>query len=141
MTHILAVDYGIRKIGLALSDETGIIASPLPVMLVRNNAEAVEGIKTITDSIPQIVEILLGIPLGPNLEPTEMSEKVKSFAKKLTKAFNHKINIAFTNESLSSKQAEQGRSRKFKKTKSDSEAARIFLQEYLDHKNLMKKTN
>jgi RNase H-fold protein (predicted Holliday junction resolvase) len=65
-----------------------------------------------------------------------MSRIVKKFAEKLKKKIDTEIKIAFTNEVLTSKQAEQGRSKKFKKEKSDSEAARIFLQEYLDHKNL-----
>ncbi|HEX9805048.1 MAG TPA: Holliday junction resolvase RuvX [Candidatus Dojkabacteria bacterium] len=136
MGQILAIDYGKRKIGLALSDEDKIFAAPLPMMLVKSDDEAVEGIITIMQSAGFVESILLGLPLGFDFKPTQMSRIVKKFAEKLKKKIDTEIKIAFTNEVLTSKQAEQGRSKKFKKEKSDSEAARIFLQEYLDHKNL-----
>jgi putative holliday junction resolvase len=130
---ILAVDYGKRKIGLAISDETNTIASKLPVLFVKIDTEIIEGILHLLKNLDTIDTILLGLPLGIDMKPTQMSLDIKTFAQKLKISIPVNINITFTNEVLSSKQAEKGRSRKFRNEKSDSEAARIFLQEYLDH--------
>jgi putative Holliday junction resolvase len=132
---ILAIDYGTRKIGLALSDETNKFAGTLPVLKVKNDNEGIEGIQMILKNISPITQVVVGLPVGIDFKPTQMSNIVMAFAEKLKSSIDPKINITFTNEVLSTKQAEKGRSRKFKKEKSDSEAARIFLQEYLDHIN------
>jgi len=134
---ILAIDYGKRKIGLAISDETLTIAQRLPILVVKNDAEAIKKIVSILDSSKQIDNILIGLPLGLNLSPTQISKVVKEFTNKLRNKINEKISITFINEVLTSKKACIGKSRKFKKEKLDAEAARIMLQEYLDHMNLI----
>lgn len=141
MGQILAIDYGERKIGLALSDETNTIAGRLPVLLVKNDDEAIEGIVQIARNTLGLTDILVGVPMGRDYQQTEMTKQVVAFAKKLLENVKQQINVITTNEVLTSKQAEQGRSKKFKKEKSDSEAARILLQEYLDHKNMMAKAS
>lgn len=140
MKQILAIDYGARKIGIAVSDETGTIAGKLPQLFVKNDDEAVEGIVMILKNLPSVKEILLGLPLDKDMEPTAQSKKVQNFAEKLNKKIETKLNIVFTNETYSTEQAEKGKSKKFKKDKADSEAARIFLQEYLNHKNSSRKS-
>lgn len=133
MGRILAIDFGMKNIGLAISDELKIVAQRLPGLKVKSTTEALEGIELIVKSLADVEKIVMGLPLGPDFEPTPMSEKIKNFASKLVKLFDNKIQITFTNEVLSSKQAEAGKSRSFKKIKSHSESARIFLQEYLEH--------
>ncbi len=139
MGQILAIDYGKKKIGLAMSDETKQISGKLPLLRVNSDKEAVEGIMNIIESFGTIDKIILGLPLGRDLKPTQMSVIIKKFAEKLQKELGEKINIVFTNETYSTNLAERGKNKNFKKDKSDSEAARIFLQEYLDHMNLQKK--
>lgn len=138
MGQILAIDYGTKKVGLAISDETKTIAGKLPLLRVNDDSEAIEGIHHIIRSFDPVDKVLVGLPLGRDLKPTQMSIIIKEFSTKLQSVLGDKINIVFTNETYSTNQAERGKSRNFKKDKSDSEAARIFLQEYLDHMNLKK---
>lgn len=139
MGQILAIDYGKKNIGLALSDETRQFASILPVLKIKYQKEAIEGLEQIIGSIGNIDQLVLGIPLGFNFKPTEMSKEIQEFAAKLKEQeFAKNLSIVFTNEIYSSQQAEKGKSKKFKQEKAHSEAARIFLQEYLDHINTKK---
>jgi putative Holliday junction resolvase len=133
MSKILAIDYGRKKIGLAVSDETNTIAEKLPILKVKNQKEAVEGIEMILQNVGAVSKIVVGLPLGLEMKPTQMSHEVKDFVEKLKKRISQEISVVFTNEVLTSQYAEKGRSKKFKKEKSDSEAARIMLQEYLNH--------
>ena len=133
--QVLSIDYGRKKIGLAISDETKTIAAKLPVLKVKNKQEAIEGIIHILKSFPKVDKVVVGIPLGMDFKPTQMSVEIKNFIEKLKKHLDKKITVTFTNEIYSTKQAEFNKSKRFKKYKSDSESARIFLQEYLNHKN------
>ena len=136
MSQILAIDYGTRKIGFAISDETLTIASRLPVVFVKNESEIIESVQMYLGSYPIVDKVLIGLPLGIDLKPTQMSNQIKNFSGRLSKKLDKQVEIAFTNEVLSTSQAEKGKSRKFKKDIADSEAARIFLQEYLDHNKI-----
>jgi len=124
--NILSIDYGTRNIGLALSDETEIVAAKLPHLKVRNQKELEDGILSIIKNINP-GKILLGKP-----QDGAITQAIEGFAEFLRTSTN--LEVRFWNEDNSSKQAEKGRSKKFKKNKSHSEAARIILQEYLDSK-------
>jgi len=126
---ILGIDHGQRKIGLAVSDETELIAAPLPVLLVKNYTEAVEGIKMVVENL-KVGKIVLGLPTGWEGKDSPRTTEVRTFKQKLQK--HVKLEIDFWDESFSSKRAEKG-ARKRKRANSDSEAARIILQEYLDY--------
>lgn len=138
MGRILAVDYGTAKLGFAISDETKTIAGKLPQFFIKNKDEAIEAILLVLKSNVDTEKVLFGLPIGIDYKPTQMSEEVKKFVEKLRPQVPDNVEISFTFEVLSTKQAEQGKKKRFKQEKSDSEAARIFLQEYLDHINMNK---
>lgn len=121
---ILAIDYGMRNIGLAASDELGIIAARLPGLKVKTQEEAIEGVNLLVQSL-NIGKILLGMP-----DKGEIKKQIINFKKDLKNEVG--CEIIEWNEDFSSKQAEKGTSKKFKKEKSHSEAAREILQAYLD---------
>ncbi|MCA9383768.1 Holliday junction resolvase RuvX [Candidatus Dojkabacteria bacterium] len=125
---ILSIDHGTRKLGLAVSDETGFIAAPLPTLRVKNQKEAIEGITQIADDV-RAEMLIIGLPSGWEGKDSEQTTLVKDFAEMVKKATG--LDYKFWDESYSSKQAEFG-ARGRKRANSDSEAARIILQEYLD---------
>lgn len=132
---ILAIDYGEKKIGLAHSDELGIVAAKLPVLFVKKAKDRIDGVVYVIKNInPQ--KLLIGMPTGLNGKESEQEKEVKDYIINLQKAIKKELKqdmeIITWDETYSSKQAEEGKSAKFRKTKSDSEAARIILQEYLD---------
>ena len=130
---ILSIDYGEKRVGLALSDETQTIASPLPTLKVKSLADAVSKTQQMISS-QKIEKVLIGLPLGPNREETQQSIKTRYFGDALGRSNGMKPE--YWNESLSTQEANKSKrlGTKRKKRNLDSEAARIILQEYLDFK-------
>ena len=112
---ILAIDYGEKRIGLAISDAKGIIASPLDVLKVteKHNTESIlEDILLIVDEY-RVKSILIGMPQLFEKTYSKSIKKIKSFAKNLSDLTN--IPVIFQDESYSN---------------SSSEYATIFRAEY-----------
>ncbi len=131
MGKILAIDYGTKKLGIALSDETQTIAYSDSPIFAKDDKSAISQITEITQK-EEVEKIILGLPLGYEQKPTQMSEKIKKFKEKLQQSVN--IDILLWNEVGTSKLALEGIMSSGLKSKSiDSESARIILQEYLDN--------
>lgn len=128
---VLGIDYGQKRIGLALSDELNLIASPLPTLKVKSLADAVSKVHRITDK-QSIKHVVIGLPLGPKREETQQSIRTRYFANSLKNANGTEIH--FWNESHTSNDAKKSNSGKRTNKNLDSEAARIILQEFLDSK-------
>ncbi|MFH1543630.1 MAG: Holliday junction resolvase RuvX [Patescibacteria group bacterium] len=128
----MGIDYGDKRIGLAISDDTGFLASPIPTLKVNSLADAVSKIQRIIKN-QKIARVVLGLPLGPKREETQKSIQIRYFADALKTTNGAEID--FWNEYYSTKSAQQNLAAgtKRKKRNLDSEAARIILQEYLDN--------
>ena len=109
---------------MAISDEKEIVAAKLPSLTIKRPNDLVDGLKTLRDNV-EFDAILFGVPAKG-----ENKDRVEEIAKSVESELD--IEVKFWNEDYSSKRAEQGTSKKFKKEKSHSEAARIILQEYLE---------
>jgi putative Holliday junction resolvase len=123
----LAIDYGTKRIGLAISIAT--LADPLKI--IPNTQGTIKEIKQIIEE-EAIKQILLGI------SEREMAEKTKIFAKEL--ASNLDIPIIFYDETLSSKETHHKinhshMKRSKKRQPIDHFAASQFLQEWIDMEN------
>ena len=133
MGRLLAIDYGARRVGLALSAPLKMIASPYRTIINNNNTILIEEIETIIAA--EDVELtIIGLPLGMAGQKTEQTKKVEEFVDKLT---DRGIIIKYEDERWSSVAAK--RSMKEQNIKSghnkdlvDQTAAAIFLQQYLD---------
>lgn len=129
---IIALDYGTKRVGLAITEDTERIAVSSTPIHYREESTLFENIDEIIKKYtPKIV--VLGLPLGNDDKPTQMSQKVKLFAQKLKETFG--VEIVFWNEVMTSHAASQF-AKNDKSGKLDSESARIILQEYLDFRNL-----
>lgn len=131
MIH-LAVDFGKSKIGLAISDETGFVASPLAVIRAKNLKTALSLISDMARK-HKSERIVFGIPYMGSSQPSASEEFYKEVAKKLEEVSG--IPVVYWDESYSSKFAEKGLTSHQKKH-ADSLAAASFLQEYLDNQKL-----
>lgn len=130
--RIAAIDFGEKRIGLAVSDRERKIALPLTV--VEGGKKAIQNIR---EALPlkEIDLILIGLPLEMSGKKGKMAEKVESFAKTLEDALQ--IPIHLIDERLSSKAAdvllkEISLNRKSRSAKIDMTAAVLLLQTYLD---------
>ncbi|MFH2105276.1 MAG: Holliday junction resolvase RuvX [Parcubacteria group bacterium] len=132
MSKILALDYGDKRIGVATSDPSGTIASPLAVIENQGKAKTISTIKGLCQE-HSIVRIVIGVPYSLNNRETEQTTKTKDFIAKLERAVQ--ISVEEVDERFSSVLAEKqlaGQDRKVDKGEIDAAAAQILLQDYLD---------
>jgi putative Holliday junction resolvase len=88
----LAIDYGTRRMGLAVSDPLGITAQGLET-LERKNKRADFGRLERTIREYQVREIVLGNPLRMSGEESTLSQKVAEFAKELRRRFQLPVHL------------------------------------------------
>lgn len=145
--RILGIDYGDRRIGLALSDELGWTAAGFLVLERKNPIDHKACIGAIARIISEhsIKTIVVGYPLNMDGSEGENCRKVKVFAGQLKKALLD-VDIIFYDERLSTSRAQQifhqqGTNEKKRGAGSiDKKAAEIILQGYLDaQKNIKDK--
>jgi len=131
--RILAIDYGRRRIGLAISDELGITAVPIATLERKNRQEDIRRLREITRKY-QITLIIVGSPLHLAGHAGEMAKEASRFASRITKELG--LPVEMRDERLTSWEAEQtlkeNSGRKPGKTHLDSVAAAILLRDFLD---------
>jgi len=132
--RILAIDYGSKRIGLALSDPTGTLARPLPFVPAQADAKLAREIATLAEK-EQVELMLLGLPRHMNGSLGDAAAKVQAFAAALGQA--SPVRIKLIDERLSTIQAsrqlqEAGKDTRKQRNHIDSEAAAVLLQGHLD---------
>lgn len=136
MPRILAIDHGTVRIGLAISDEMELVASPLKTLDAQHEPER-EIVRLVREK--QISRIIIGMPYLMSGERGDAAVRVEKFADKLGKAMQHSVPIDFVDERLSSVEAEASMSRtgitdKRERDKIvDQLAAVVILQDYLNN--------
>ncbi len=134
---VLAIDYGTKRIGLAISDELRMLARPIGI--IEQSANAIGDLLALIEK-EQVGCVLLGLPTSLNGSDSEMTKQVRSFGEKLfAKLDLLTIEHHFHDERLTSIMAagnilNQGlpKNKRQQKYRHDEEAARIVLQEFLD---------
>ena len=127
----LGLDIGDKRIGVALSDPQGILASPLTIINRRDDRADIEAIVNIV-SQNQVGRIIVGLPLSMDGTIGVQAEKVKAFTQQLS---NHtEVPVEFRDERLTTVSAKRLMQtvRKTRKTRDDAVAAALILQGYLD---------
>ena len=136
MGRILAIDFGKKRVGLAVTDPLRIIANGLQTVQTNEIFNFLqEYFKT-----EEVDIIVVGYPKTLNNEPSEATEYIDPFIKKTKKLFPEKI-VTLMDERFTSKIAFQtmingGLKKKQRKDKNlvDTISATIILQSYLDYK-------
>ena len=131
ITRSLGLDIGDKRIGVALSDPEGILASPLTIINCRGEGVDVGVIIDIIDQ-NQVGQIIIGLPRSMDGSIGKQAEKVKVFVRELC---NHtEVPVEFRDERLSTVSAKRLMRgvRKAGKTRHDAIAAALILQGYLD---------
>ena len=120
---ILAIDYGTKRIGLAVSDESQTLAREFNILSPKKFWQEIK--KIILEN--EIIKIVLGLPLGLSGGETQKTKEVYEFKNKLSNLVN--LPIELIDERFSSSMAKNlpGGSRNI-----DSLAAQIILQNYLN---------
>lgn len=133
--RVLALDVGERRIGVAMSDAEGRIASPLTTLQARPRARSIAQITALVQQ-HAVDEIVVGLPLTMRGEIGPQAQVVKSFVAELEAALGR--SVCLFDERLTTFVAEQmlrdmGLKPEKRKARIDEIAASIILQDYLDH--------
>ena len=136
MSRILAIDFGERRIGLAISDELGLIARGLSTFQKEEDKDFILHLKGMVDE-NEIEQIVVGLPKMMDGTLGEGAEQVKKFAEDIKEKLG--IPITLWDERLSSVQSERilremGEKYTRKKEKVDQLSAVLILQSYLDYR-------
>ncbi len=145
--RLLGIDYGQKKIGIAISDEKEEFAFPHSVLNNNSANSILKTLKIICDK-NNVVKIIIGQSLDYKMQPNPIMKRVEKFKSFLEERL--KMPVEYENEVLTTKQAERplrGKSRapvRYRvSNRSDdkihSSAAALILQSYLD-RNKNKKT-
>lgn len=136
--RILAIDYGRRRIGLAVSDALGLVARPLGTLQRTNRRDDLRRLRQVVRQ-HEIRRIVVGHPLHLDGTASEMAAEAARFAKRVEKQLG--VPVELVDERLSSWEAEQmlaaGRIAPRKRAAElDQVAAAVILRDYLEHKRL-----
>ncbi len=134
MARCLGLDYGTRRVGVALSDELGLLALPLEVWPAGESAEVVRKVTQLCCE-RQVGTIVVGLPLNMDGSRGPAAEAAERFAEALRQAGDRPV--VLWDERLSSRQVERmlvdaDVSRRRRRQVTDKLAAQLILQSYLD---------
>jgi len=134
MGRILGVDYGRRRVGLALSDPTGLLAAGLTTLEVQTPGEALK--RVVTARVENgAAEIVVGLPLNMDGTRGPMGDEAAEFARRLGEIAG--VPVRLWDERMTTGMAERvlldaDMSRQRRKAVRDKLAAQLILQGYLD---------
>ncbi|MCG2611031.1 Holliday junction resolvase RuvX [Flavobacterium sp. SM15] len=136
MSRILAIDYGLKRTGIAVTDEMQIIASGLTTI------PSETAIAFLTDYFQKekVGKVLIGEPKQMNGEPSESTPIIEAFVVKFKQAFPEmkleRVDERFTSKMAFQTMIDSGLKKKQRQNKAliDEISATIMLQDYLSRK-------
>jgi putative Holliday junction resolvase len=138
--RVLGIDFGLKRIGLALSDPTGTLASPLPTMTRRAGKRP--PLKAMEEIIAreEVGIIVMGLPLTLEGGDSEWTTEVRRVADALSERTGlpvHLVDERFTSVRAERSIRSLGLSKKKRERKElvDAEAAVLILQSWLDRED------
>jgi putative Holliday junction resolvase len=134
VSRFLGIDYGTVRIGLALSDPTGTLASPLPFLENQSPQQVTTALSELIQT-HQIAGLVIGLPRNMDGTYGPSAQKVRDFIGQIQKSIS--LPITPIDERLTTTQASKqlsgmGLNQKQLRKKVDSSSASLILQQYLD---------
>jgi putative Holliday junction resolvase len=130
----LAIDYGRRRVGLAKSDPTGLIATALTTLEITSTRQAVQKLAGLIKE-HQPAAVVIGYPLLASGDPSEACREVDAFVEKLKTVYDgpiHKVDEYGTSEEAADIIHVHGKRIGKDRKRVDRLAAVIILQRFLD---------
>ncbi len=129
---ILAIDYGDKRVGVAISDYNKEIAFPRDFL--ENNNQVIDHLRDIIEE-EEVIKVILGLPLEMSGQQGESALKAMEFGRKLMRQVT--VPVEFFDERLTTKQASDklsamGVKQKEQKQGIDSASAQVMLEAYLN---------
>ena len=138
MSRYLGIDFGEKRVGLAITDPTRTIAQPLKTIEYSSLKKLIAEIKDIIAE-KKVVRIVLGLPLSMKGSDSAQTRVVRDFAERLRESCN--LPVELIDERLTTVQAHQvihqmGKKPSRHRHKVDQIAAQYILQTYLDREKI-----
>jgi len=137
MSRIMGIDYGVKRIGVAVSDPLGVTAQPLEVIQRKSVKEDIARIKSLAET-GGIVTIVIGFPYNMDGTPGALADEVTAFGDKVKAETG--LPVEFYDERMTTLQVdrmlteEADVSREKRRQVRDKLAASLILQSYLQSK-------
>lgn len=138
--RLLGIDFGRRRIGLALSDPTGTIASPLTTLERRGGAVPWAELERLV-ALHEVGALVVGLPLDLAGTETPWTAEVRAFGEELARRTGRPVH--WIDERLSSVRAERAvrslglpKRERERKERIDAAAAALLLQNFLRRREL-----
>lgn len=135
--RVMGVDYGEVRVGLAVSDETRTLASPLPTLKRRRGKRAPLKALEELGRDHEVSAVIFGLPLELSGEESEWTREVREVGEALAARLD--VPVHFVDERMSSVRAERAvrslglpKSKREEKGRIDAAAAVLILQSWLD---------
>jgi putative holliday junction resolvase len=139
MPRILAIDYGQKRTGIAVTDDFQIIASGLTTIA---SETTIDFLKNYFEK-EKVEKVLLGKPIQMNGEPSQSTEIIEKFSSKFTIFFPEmpleRVDERFTSKMAFQTMIDSGLKKKQRQNKAliDEISATIMLQDYLSKKSFL----
>lgn len=138
--RVAGLDVGERRIGIAISDPTGMLARPVETLRVGGLGvacmdELVDVLSQLAQEDDGLALVVVGLPRHLDGSPNAMTAKVEVFAQLLQRRLG--LPVSLQDERLSSREAEsrlalREKDWRARKVRLDAAAAAVILQDYLD---------
>jgi putative Holliday junction resolvase len=134
----LGIDFGTKRIGMAVSDSTNTLAAPLKTLIRREGKRPPYAcmLETVTDY--DVCQLVVGLPLSLDGKENKWCAEVRLMGDKLGRKIG--ADVAYVDERMTSVQAERAvyasglpRSKRREKARIDAAAAQLILQAWLDN--------
>ena len=137
MSRVMGVDFGKKRVGLALSDDRRVHAFPLEVVGGKDRYKLHSRLVELV-SEHMVASVVVGLPLTMAGEIGSQARKTEEFARRLQLKLGDGVVVELWDERLSSTQADRGRPRGARGERPegtrDMMAAVVILQSFLDRK-------
>ncbi len=132
--RVLGLDIGDRRVGIAVSDETGTIATPYGAYVRRSASEDAVHLAQLAQDV-RATAIVAGLPLNMNGTEGEQAAKIRALAEAVAREAGlplHYMDERLTSAEVDRAMIEGGLSRRTRKERSDALSAVLVLQAWLD---------
>jgi putative holliday junction resolvase len=139
--RVVGIDFGERRIGLAVSDPSGTLARPLKTIARgASDEEAIEALRTMIEELTsedEVGSVVVGLPAHLDGTPSPQTSRIAAIVAQLAARLT--VPVFTHDERLSSREAEQRlavREKDWRKRKAklDAASAAVILQDFLDAK-------
>lgn len=135
---LLGVDFGLRRVGLAVCDGLRMLATPLPAIHTKSMRESIDKVAAVA-AAGGVCGIVVGLPLNMDGSESVQSGRARAFARNIEKVTGLKTELVderLTTVEADALLAEAGVKRSARAELIDSMSAKVILQSYIDNKKV-----